>query len=501
MVEGPNVKWPDENTAYIVIHGILEHKTFQALGYFLRGFWKVLKNKFDKENIGWSHKYRWSEKHKKLESYISLQKVYKDKEEKEVKNGPCLDFYEYYWDKYMAGQSISISDLENWLKKISRNARQYYLMKKELVRKYEDQGVIFFKAGAFKVNGYLYIIRNLNKILRLFSLLRITGLPRLDGIIKKLINEASRYILNILQDAVIYTESSVRSRFYSIRETILENAIEMIKQLIKDNKYKNIIIVAHSMGTLIAYDALCRINAEANFNEKINEKIEEFNIKVKNKYKNKFNIHRNNPEKIKELNELQKEELKEESKDLVGEADVSKIKLFVTVAPFLDKSALFFQEWPSKKEYVRSQVIKFRHTFKERDKQSNKSNRYPVIKDLYGDDILKGMRWLNFYHNDDTIGGTLDLYSYKIPGSEKIYPESIRCKKKTRNSKDAHIIFWKWDYMFERIINDLLGIKEVKEILNEVNEFYTGKYISEEEGEKIVTDLRAGHIYSKNVTI
>ena len=455
MVGGPNVKWPDENTAYIVIHGILEHKTFQALGYFLRGFWKVLKNKFGKENIGWSHKYRWSEKHQKLESYISLQKVHNDKEGKEVKDGSCLDFYEYYWDKYMAGQSISINDLENWLKKISRNARQYYLMKKKLVRKYEDQGVIFFQAGAFKVNGYLYIIRNLNKILRLFSLLRITGFPRFDGIIKKFIDESSRYILNILQDVVIYTESSVRSRFYTIRETILENAIEMIKQLIKDDKYKNIIIVAHSMGSLIAYDALCRINAEANFR-----------IIMKGKA----------------------------PQGLVGEADVSKIKLFVTVAPALDKSALFFQEWPSKKEYVRSQVIKLRHNLKEKDKQSNKSNRYPEIKDLYGKDILKGMRWLNFYHNNDSVGGPLDLYSYKIKG--KIYPESFRCKKKTRSSGDAHIIFWKWDYMFERIINDLLGIKEVQKTIKEVNKYFTGKNISEEKGEKIVTDLRGKYAYN-----
>ena len=58
MNEWPNVGWPDKKTAFLVIHGIHEHKTYESLGYFLRGFWKVLEKIFGKENIIWTHKYR-----------------------------------------------------------------------------------------------------------------------------------------------------------------------------------------------------------------------------------------------------------------------------------------------------------------------------------------------------------------------------------------------------------------------------------------------------------
>jgi hypothetical protein len=402
--------WTKSNTAFIVIHGIGEHKPYEALGLFARGLWKVFKN----QQIGWDHEYSKREKGR-VKNYLSLKLKIKNKK-------ICLDIYEYYWDIYMAGQSIALKDLEEWLIKISKNAQELYLKKKKLARKYERQSVIFFKIGKFKVNGYLYIIRRLNIFLKLFSLLKITGVPSFDGLIKRIIDEASNHIVKILKDAVIYTTYDVRSSFYQIRDTILSKAIDEIKKLIlqkldNKNKYENVIIVSHSLGTMIAYDTLCRINIEADANgsnKKLGTNIDPDKIYIE---------------------------------------DLKRLKGFVTIAPLLDKSEIFFKEYPNKNEFVRSQITDNLYSLKKDKKKNISNNRIPVIDTPFKDN-LKEMRWLNFYHNDDSIGGPLDFYDYDI--KKRKFPINKCCKRRVKSSSEAHTIFWNWNYMYKNIANEFL---------------------------------------------
>ncbi len=248
--------WPKENTAFVVIHGAGSHKPFMTLDSFVRGFWEVLKEQKPDLKVDWKHKLQ---RHKDwIENYISLKPTGKK---------AILDFYEYYWDCYMVHR-IRIEEVINWLIDTSKNARKFYKKTKGVdykmqkrLQQYEDSGVDLFKDGEFKTGGYLILLGWIGRILRLLPLKRDS---KVIWFIKPIIKWASKYIVDFIGDAVIYTNSDVRSEHYAIRQKVLHGAVEELKLLLENEYYKQIIVVGHSLGSVIAYDALNRITHDIN---------------------------------------------------------------------------------------------------------------------------------------------------------------------------------------------------------------------------------------------
>jgi pimeloyl-ACP methyl ester carboxylesterase len=195
----------------------------------------------------------------------------------------------------------------------------------------------------------------------------------------------------VMGDIVIYTTADVRSNSYAIRQRLLGGAVETLKLLLERDEYDQIIIVGHSLGTLIAYDALNRIILDMNV---------------------EGGVHPRNARK------------------LAG---------FVTFGSPLDKVAFFFREHMPADAYVRRQILAHLHGLKSRP--------FPGDRNIVDIDNpiqphMKQLCWLNFYHERDPVSGHLDAYDVD---------QNILCAAHVKQASKAHVIYWIHDPMYEAI--------------------------------------------------
>ena len=328
--------WPEKRTAFLIVHGIGEQSPFETMDAFVKGFFKVLKQNNNKE-ISIKHCVKPRTKNDKIEwieNFISLVK--EDRPE-------CpIDFYEYYWAHHMEDK-ITFAETVDWLIKTSDGARKFYHENLKIVEKYEsnNDNAFDYKRREFKKQWYLKHVRRswdfknywylkyLSGFLRVLTwlpsvvILRISlKVPYMGSIIEILrpiigwfVNE---YFVKYIGDVAIYTTTDVKSKHYAIRRAILDESVETVKNLINNERYKNIIVAGHSLGSVIAYDILNRVNHEVNVGA-IDKRLR---------------------------------------KKLYG---------FVTFGSPLDKTAFFFREQIPKEQYIRKQILAHFHSFKIRD--------------------------------------------------------------------------------------------------------------------------------------
>jgi hypothetical protein len=371
--------WPSQNTAFVVIHGMGEHRPFATINLFVRGFWEVLKRHNRGLEIQWKHRLQ---RHKDwIENYISLA----------PKGKPSLDFYEYYWDCYMV-RDITRKDLLKWIDLASAGANKFY--KEEGQRKakrYREDDVVLFSSGNFEADGYYrMILPALSKVpfISLFVPM-LNSLPRIIGFIKLLARLVPERIINQLGDLVIYTNADVRSRNYDIRQRILSGIVEELKLLVNNNYYRKIIVAGHSLGSVIAYDALNRIVQDMSAGGGI-------------------------------------------PPDLTA-----RIAGLVTLGSPLDKIAFFFEETTPDEDFVQRQILDHFHSYKSIPPAQNRPIK---IDDPFRHDLDKSV-WLNFYHLNDPVSGHLDAYK----------PDhNITCPHKVEIA-EAHSHYWQCDRMYTSI--------------------------------------------------
>lgn len=383
--------WPKKNTAFVVIHGAGAHRPFGVLDKFVRGFWNVLQDANQDLDIRWRHKLQ---RHGRLatlgrepgttwiENYVSLAPTGK----------PALDFYEYYWDCYM-DHEIGLTDVIQWCSGISAGAKKFYHDHKELARKHEESGSGLFKDGEFKVGGYFILLGPAGRLLRSLRRLGIARVPVLSSVITLLLSRLLKSIVDLMGDLVIYAQCDARSRNYAIRQKVVGGAVEELGLLLERDDYEQIIVAGHSLGSLIAYDALNRIILDMNAEGGIEP------------YK---------------------------GQKIVG---------LVTFGSPLDKAAFFFREHTRAEEYVRRQTLAHLHGFKSR---TLPGDQVPISIDDPIKHHLNQAQWLNFYHLKDPVSGHLDAYEVD---------ENILCDVEVRGSGEAHAVYWFYDQMYE-IISD-----------------------------------------------
>ena len=380
--------WPNEKTAFLIIHGIGEQNPFETLDYFVRGFLKELTYKNPGRKIKVKHEIKpWmvNNEIEWVENYISLVK--------EDRLDCPIDFYEYYWAYRMEGK-ITFKETIEWLIKISDGARKFYDENEEIVKKYESEGNDAFKGGRFKSRWYL---KHLGWVLRLLTFLRIPRIPYFEPvfelispIVKMFVRKAKKLFVDYLGDAAIYTTTDVKSKHYLIRKSILNDSMCKVKRLIEDENYEGIIIAGHSLGSVIAFDTLNRIN------------------------------HAMNTETIKQ--------------DLV-----KKIRGLITFGSPLDKIAFFFREHTPEEQSIRRQILAHFHGFKSRNLylQENEVKVENPIRPLLDD-----TKWINIWDKKDPISGQLDFYKNvkNIPPYTMDAPYGI-----------SHNEYWKYRKMYADI--------------------------------------------------
>ncbi|UCD15046.1 MAG: hypothetical protein JSV34_04810 [Candidatus Omnitrophota bacterium] len=394
----------DRKTAVVVIHGIGQQESFEALDAFTRNFSKTYSElcRDSKQSAFLQKRHSLRRFPDWIESYVSLNPGSADK--------GAIDIYEYYW-AHLTQRKISACAVMQWLIKVSGGAREFYKRQKSHMANKPKNDRLFRKDGEFKNYEYLVWLLSFGNWIRyiflvLASLFKIKRLGFLD-IIK---NIAMKPLESYLGDVTIYSSSDKKSEYFYVRKKILDGALRKVKFLLECEQYGRIILAGHSLGSVIAYDVLDRLNKEMNLDSN--------------------------------LRKLS-----------------SKIEGLVTFGSPLDKVAFFFDEHISKKKQsIRYALVSQLHSFK-------RVNVDTTTVENSIEQYFEGTRWINFWAKTDPVSGHLDVYrgveNVEMDFSPRVRGFSFFGSKKYLLS---HLLYWDDERMYKRIIEEFeLVKKEVAE--------------------------------------
>jgi hypothetical protein len=381
----------EKKTAFLIIHGVGPHSRYQICDIFAQGFLDAYRGTH--KDVKLQHLLK--PRKERIQSCISLYTP---------DNTESIDCYEYFWDIHMV-HKVLLSEAWDLLLKASKNAKKYYdkiLKDPEVVAKFTDlekltESPLFRKRRRkkkedgeieFRPDGYLRLIGGITiwivkiipyipiviKVLEFISKMQIPIITLVYGLISRLFKSLAGVFQNQVEkhfmgDVVRYLDMDPRSKYYEIRQKIINGAVDELCALMQDD-YDQIIIAGHSLGSVIAYDALNRIILQIN----------------------------------------------------AGKIDITnadKIKGLVTFGSPLDKIAFFFREFIASEKQIQRKIIADMHTFRTRSLLETTVD----IKDPDPFYVLPEVRWLNFWHPKDLISGKLDLYDLSAVPPKYVFSE------------------------------------------------------------------------------
>ena len=196
-------------------------------------------------------------------------------------------------------------------------------------------------------------------------------------------------------DLVRYLDLDPRSENFETRSRIINGAFDELRELIYDEDYDRIIIAGHSLGSVIAHDALNRV-------------IQSMNAGV------------------------------------LDEKKAAKIIGLVTFGSPLDKIALFFREHVDSSREVQRQVLSDLHGFRARPIEAkpdtNRQIHFKMSSPIKNP--MNNIRWLNFHHKKDLVSGRLDLYLLDGQKFQHLKPDGNILIKKDVPRLAAHGCYW-----------------------------------------------------------
>lgn len=334
-----------KRTAIIVIHGIGEQSPFETLDAFAANLVNFLpgvqlshqmKTRKQQDGAAW------------YESYIRIDHL----------DGVPLDVHEYYW-AYLTEDKISIPDVAKWVAQTLEATKKFYKENSELQSKYEERR----GTDKFPLQQVLRLLRVAAFLLPFLKLAWIVVSPlsrkSVSDWLGALLGKFGWVITGYLGDVAIYTTTDEKSKFYRIRQQILNRSQELVEEILKDGTYDCVILAGHSLGSVIAYDTLNRINIKTNLEGK-------------------------------------------------NSLPTDKLAGLITFGSPLDKVAFFFREHTLPKQYIRRQILAHLHSFKSKPMDSKTGD--PFIEDPLAHN-LDSMPWVNYYAQNDPVSGHLDFYA------------------------------------------------------------------------------------------
>ncbi len=202
-------------------------------------------------------------------------------------------------------------------------------------------------------------------------------------------------VVDYLGDVALYCSTDKKSKYFDVRQRILNGAYEKSKFLLESDQYSEILFSGHSLGSVIAYDTLDRLNKEMNVNPKLREY-------------------------------------------------ASKIKGLVTFGSPLDKIAFFFDEKIDQvRQNIRYAIVSQLHSFK-------RVNVDTTSLENGVEQCLADVKWLNFWTKPDPVSGHLDVYkdvsNIELDFSKTIGDSDLSVK--------SHSFYWQSEEMYQKIIKE-----------------------------------------------
>jgi hypothetical protein len=170
-------------------------------------------------------------------------------------------------------------------------------------------------------------------------------------------------IVKYMGDIALYVTADERSTLFRTRAEILKEATTRLQALLRDSTYRGVYVVGHSLGSVIAYDAINYLTREVRAEPRGSEKL--------------------------------------------TREDFERLRGLLTFGSPLDKVYYFFRTEVGDEEAVRAQILSSLHGFR---KEGSKREYGELKLARYRVPELKDFRWWNVYSSVDFVSGHLDFY-------------------------------------------------------------------------------------------
>ena len=404
------MSWPTQRTAILVIHGIGQQSSFDTLDRFVRNLYKAIELENGEGSVSLAHHVTrqgdWAQ------NYISLLNS------KDESN--AVDCYEYFW-AHETQRKIGMAGVFDWLVDTGKKAEQFYERNAERNPE-EDQRKDtpfggFARRGKFDKHWYLKSAGQILRVIQLaIPLIALAArIPRIGTPLKMatmvLAKAATPIVVDVIGDVALYTSTDRKSEYFPVRRRVINGAVDMIESLIapKDHstgsendphsapEYGRVIVVGHSLGTAVGYDALNRVN-------------------------NRMNARITDP------------------------SLAEKLDGFVTFGSPLDKIAYFFRGGGAEGQVILRQILSQNVGFRSKNVDQELKTLDPQLESHIEDFVGDKMVWINFWDPKDPISGTLDFFTVD---------ENRRLNMGQPWGK-AHVTYWEDATMFKEIIEKVL---------------------------------------------
>lgn len=237
--------------AVVVIHGMGEQIPMQTLRSFVETVWEndptlVAPRKNEEETEV------WSKPDAPGESY-EMRRITtrRSKPSERHKDGLRTDFYEFYWADVMQGTTWQ--DFWEWLQTLLIRRRRHVPPDVRLA--WYFLWLVTMVAGALSLAAVLPedVAHYLAKIPFVSSIVALPTLVTAAAVflIGYLTN---KFLLPYLGDVARYARATPRN--VARRQEIRSRGMKLLDELHRSGRYERIVIVAHSLGTMVAYDLL-----------------------------------------------------------------------------------------------------------------------------------------------------------------------------------------------------------------------------------------------------
>ena len=384
----------NKKVAILVIHGIGEQEPFETMDAFVKPFADLylerIREKYPNASIRKKHSLAFISDW--IESYVSLIPS--------VSNNVQIDIYEYYW-AHMTQHKITTSEVIEWLFNIAEGAKDFYARQKNMKNR-EKNDTLFTKDGEFKILEYLIKVLSFGNFLKRTVLLIPVKFKIIDAIARLIARNMKGPIVDKFGDVTLYTTTDKKSKYFGVRKRMLNGAVQKTKLLIENPEYADVLLIGHSLGSVIAYDTLDRLNKMMTIDR---------NLQV----------------------------------------NASKIKGLITFGSPLDKIAFFFDEQINKKKQdIRYAIVSQLHAFR-------RVNVDITTLENTIEHCFKHVKWLNFWTKPDPVSGHLDVYD-PVDNIEIDFSKEIKVPKwllrcfSSAVSIQSHSLYWQSDEMYQKIM-------------------------------------------------
>jgi pimeloyl-ACP methyl ester carboxylesterase len=382
-------------TAILIVHGVGQQHKYQTVADFAAGLQPTIERR---TGVSLVAERVLMAVDGRAESVLRLRPDTSD-------SSACVDIVEYYYQPALQ-RRVETIDVVNWLVDTAEHIRKLYETNARLKARLGGEEAKTALGPSYMLARTAWL---LSILVPLWRWLRPVGeallgraLPFWFSLIGRLIaGRIEPLMRDFVGDVTAYTAIDPRLKLNDAREQILQGCVEMIKNLIErpgsQSQYDRVVVAGHSLGSVVAYDALSRIAHQC----------------ATDLWRPSLNV-------------------------------LNRLRGLVTFGSPLDKVALCF--WPSDDETqaasptsggVRAQWNALRHDlfaamlqhFHGMRGLAVTSGGAPVVQPSV--QPLKHVVWLNFFHPRDIIAGSLDAFvgvvnirTYGRDANDPFFPEA-----------------------------------------------------------------------------